>query len=655
MLATLDWIIIVLFIVLIVAIGLSYTKKAGKNLESFFLGSRNLPWYIAGISMVATTFAADTPLAVTELVGQSGISGNWLWWNFLAGGMLTTFFFANLWRRAEVLTEVELIEMRYHGKPAAFLRGFKSVYLGVFMNVMIIGWVNLALATLLEVFFNIPSATALKFTGLAMLLVAVYSSMSGLLGVVFTDVIQFVVAMTGCIILAILVLQAPEVGGISGLKEQLPEGTLSFFPTVGESSGSNTLAIGFGAFFAYIGIQWWASWYPGAEPGGGGYVAQRMMSAKNEKHAIYATLFFQIAHYCLRPWPWIIVALAAIVLYNFDAELIAPEQAEMRSSVKAIQQHTNLPDNIFTKSAEELKKMAETDAEVADNLQELVLLNPQLKEYTKVSPEFAKAYEYTANTRKGYVYAMMDYLPVGLKGLLLVAFFAAYMSTISTQLNWGASYVVNDLYYRFIKPDSTNEHLVTIARLTTLLLLIIGLGVTMVITSISGVWAFIIECGAGLGLVLILRWYWWRINAWSEIVATIAPFLAYAACRWVFNIQFPQSFFITVGFTTLAWLAATFLTKPTNMEHLKGFYNKVRPDGNWGPVKALTNHAGKQSRLGGLVLCWLSAVAMTYAILFASGKLLFMEWTAAIIWIGVGIVSFILLKSGLAKTRILED
>ncbi len=581
MLATIDWIIIIGFLALIVGIGVSFTQKAGKNLTNFFLGGRNLPWYIAGISMVATTFAADTPLAVTELVAKNGISGNWLWWNMLAGGMLTTFFFANLWRRAEVLTEVELIELRYTGKAAAFLRGFKSLYLGLFMNVLIIGWVNLALISLLIGFFDITHIQAVLFTACAMLLVAIYSSLSGLLGVAITDVIQFIVAMIGCVLLAMCVIGSEQIGGITGLKEKVPEWSLSFFPAIGEGSGEagSTLAISIGAFFAYIGIQWWASWYPGAEPGGGGYVAQRMMSAKNEKHAVYATLFFQIAHYCIRPWPWILVALAALVLYP---DLPAGEE------------------------------------------------------------------------KMGFVLAMKDFLPDGLRGLLLVAFFAAYMSTISTQLNWGASYIVNDFYHRFLEPSASQEHLVKVSRIVTLLLMLVGLGVSMYITTISGVWEFIIQCGAGLGLVLILRWYWWRINAWSEIVATIAPFFAYAVTKSI-GMEFPESFFITVGFTSLAWIVATYVTPPTDMEHLKAFYTKVQPEGSWAPVRQLTNLIGKESKLGSLVVSWLSAVVLTYSILFASGKMIFMEWYSAGIWVAIAIIAFLMLNMALAKTKILRD
>ena len=574
-LETLDWIIIIGFAALIIGVGLSYTRRAGKNLDSFFLGGRNLPWYIAGISMVATTFAADTPLAVTELVGQSGIAGNWLWWSFLAGGMLTTFFFARLWRKSGVLTEVELIELRYAGAPAAFLRGLKAVYLGLFINAIIIAWVNVALMSLLEVFFGLTGNEALMWTAIAMVLVAIYSSLSGLLGVAMTDVIQFVVAMTGCIILAVLVLNSDKVGGIAGLKSNLPDGSLNFLPTIGEGDSlGKTLGLSAGAFFAYMGVQWWASWYPGAEPGGGGYVAQRMMSARSENDAVYATLLFQITHYCIRPWPWILVGLAAVILYP------------------------NLP---------------------------------------------------AEDVRLGYVYAMRDFLPTGLKGLLLVAFFAAYMSTISTQLNWGASYLTNDIYKRFIAPKSSDKQLIAASRISTILLMLVGLAVSTVVNSISGAWGFLMQCGAGLGLVLILRWYWWRINAWSEIVATLAPFLAMAILQPL-GLEFPELFLYTVAFTTVFWLVATFITPPTERDTLLNFYNQVQPDGAWGIFKTHKS----TGRVLNLLVCWLSAVAMTYGLLFLIGKIIFQEWQSAAMLAVLVAVSFVILRIFVGKTRIFE-
>lgn len=585
-LSTLDWSIIIGYLLLAAAIGFYYKNQAGKNLENFFLGGRNLPWYIAGISMVATTFAADTPLWVTEKIAQHGISGNWLWWNMLIGGMLTTFFFARLWRRAEILTELEFIELRYSGKAAAFLRAFKSVYMGIFLNAIIIGWVNTALGSILEVFFDIPEKQTIYFLAAAMGVVVLYSSLSGLLGVAITDFVQFFIAMIGCIVLAIVVLNTEKVGGIDGLKEQLPAWRFNFFPNIETGSVSNTVgtySLTIGAFLTFGLVQWWASWYPGAEPGGGGYVAQRMMSAKNEKHAVFATLFFQIAHYCLRPWPWIIVGLCALVLY---------------------------PDLAIEESG------------------------------------------------KGFVLAMKDYLPSGLKGLLLVAFLSAYMSTISTQLNWGASYLTNDLYKRFIRKSKPNENeeevqrdYVQKARLFTWLIVLVGLFASTQMTSIDGAATFLIECGAGLGLVLILRWYWWRINAWSEITASLAPFVGYSLANYVWEFAYPYNFLFTVGFSTLCWLIVTFISKPTNHTHLENFYHKVKPDGWWKPIQ---DSSSEKNSLLPLFICWISSIVMVYSCLFFIGDLIFKNYSTACIEGFLALISLFILRIQLKKTRIFD-
>lgn len=583
MLSILDWLLIALYFVISLVIGLRYAKFAGKDLSHFFLGGRSLPWYLAGLSMVATTFAADTPLAVTELVANNGVSGNWLWWNMLASGMLTTFFFANLWRRSGVLTEVELIELRYSGPEAKFLRGFKAVYLGLFLNAMIIGWVNVAMISILEGFFGISPQLALAITAGLMLITAAYSSISGLMGVAVTDAFQFIIAMLGCIVLAILVVSSEKIGGITGLTQKLPDWSLQFFPSLSNTGAAGqSLAIGMGTFLAFVGVQWWASWYPGAEPGGGGYVAQRFMSTKDEKNAVFATLFFQFAHYCLRPWPWILVGLAAIVLY------------------------------------------------------------PDL-----------------TNKKMGYIYAMRDYLPSGWRGLMLVAFIAAYMSTIATQLNWGASYLVNDLYKRFLSPPAKHpdtataeRHYVLVSKFVTLLLMLVGLIASTFINSISGVWQFIMECGAGLGLVLILRWYYWRINAWSEIVATITPFLIFAITK-ASGITYPTSFFMTVGFTTFAWIVATYLTPPTDANTLISFYQKVQPQGVWWSVRDLLNLPVKNDnnlQIAWLFLCWLSGIAMVYSALFATGKLIFMQWTSGFVWTVASIISLFILRWAMRKS-----
>jgi len=658
-LSTLDWIVIVVFLGAIFLIGISFRKTSGKSLSNFFLGGRNLPWYLAGLSMVATTFAADTPLAVTELVGQNGISGNWLWWNFLAGGMLTTFFFANLWRRANIVTEVEFIELRYSGKPAAMLRGFKAIYLGVIMNVLVIGWVNLAMMTILEGMFGISTGMALFYTALMMVFVAIYASLSGLMGVVVTDAIQFVIAMTGSIILAVIVLNSESVGGVAGLKEQLPEGTLNFLPTLGDTAkGSDNLAIGATSFLAFFGFVWWASWYPGQEPGGGGYIAQRMMSTKNEKHAVGATLFFQVAHYCLRPWPWIIVGLSAIVVFSIPKNV---QGDALQRQVAYITQEKGIDVGVFAWPDEKLLAEAENDEQLALHLDRILDIRKQVVIESATNSGLAEAVVYTNDNRFGYVFAMKNYLPPGLMGLLLAAFFAAYMSTISTQLNWGASYLVNDGYKRFLKPEASEKQLVSASRIATIALMILGLAITTQINSISAVWSFVMECGAGLGMVLILRWYWWRINAWSEIAATAAPFVGYAIAKFVFPhlefipdnyAAFPNSFFFTVGFTTVVWIVVTFFTKPEPQEKLDDFYTKIQPDGWWNRTHLDSEGNAKKSNLLNLAICWLSAVAFTYALLFLIGKSILHEWTEALQSFGVAGISLLILLYFLKKTRI---
>lgn len=580
-LSTLDWVIIFGYLVLTIAVGLSYTKQASKNIESFFLGGRNMPWLLAGLSMVATTFAADTPLAVAEIVSKDGIAGNWVWWSFLAGGMLTTFFFARLWQRSGVLTEVELIELRYSGKPAQFLRGFKAIYLGVFMNAIIVAWVNVALQTLLMVFFDLSPGVALALTAVIMVLTAIYSSFSGLMGVAVTDALQFVIAMAGCIVLAYFVVVSPEIGGIEGLKNALTEqnpNILNFLPSLEgtESSIGTTLGLSFAGFFAYAGMQWWACWYPGAEPGGGGYIAQRMMSTRSDKDAVYATLFFQIAHYCIRPWAWIIVGLAAVVLYP--------------------------------------------DLPVGDE-------------------------------RLGYAYAMRDFLPVGWRGLLLVAFLAAYMSTISTQLNWGAGYLVNDVYKRFIAPDKEEKDYVWAARAATVLMMVLGLIVSTFVESISGAWKFIMQAGAGLGLVLILRWYWWRINAWSEIAATIAPFVI-TPFMYMNKVAFAPAIIITTIFTTAVWVFVTLSTKPEPDSTLNPFWERVH-GAKEGEYKVFSPAFAKHLKYLGA--CWGSAIVMTYSILFLTGKFILQEYGTAFFLALIAGTAFYFLNWFMQKAGLIGD
>jgi solute:Na+ symporter, SSS family len=543
-LAPLDWAIIAAYFVASALVGIWYAKRGGRSVNDFFLTGRSLPWWLAGTSMVATTFAADTPLAVAGLVARNGIAGNWIWWSAAFGSMLTVFFFARLWRRAGILTDVEFAELRYTGRAAALLRGFRALYLGIPINCVIMGWVNLAMAKILAVTLGWDRLTAVL---LSLAVTGIYSAISGLWGVVVTDFFQFVFAMAGTIALAWFALQLPQIGGLDGLIAKVPPGTLSFTPFVDSSAavGVTLVALPLASFLTYVCVQWWASWYPGQEPGGGGYVAQRMMSARDERHSFLATLWFTVAHYCVRPWPWILVGLVSLVLY--------PELEDKES---------------------------------------------------------------------GYVLVMRDYLPIGWRGLLLGAFFAAYMSTIATQLNWGTSYVVNDFYRRFVRRDADEQHYVWISRITTLALMVLSAIVTFYLESIRQAWEFVLESGAGIGLVLILRWYWWRINAWSEIAAMIAAAVGYAALKLFTTLAFPYTLLVVVAWTTVCWLVVTMMTAPEPEAHLIAFYRRTRPDGpGW---KHIAKAAGlePQGGIGGLLIDWIAGVVLVYAVLFGLGQTL---------------------------------
>jgi Na+/proline symporter len=574
MLSTWDWLAVGGFLAVSLGISLYAGRQAGRSLGDYFLGGRGLSGWLAGLSMVATTFAADTPLAVTELVRQYGISGNWLWWNMLLSGMLTTFFFARLWRRAGVSTDLELITLRYSGPVAHWLRGYKAVYIGLLLNGLIIGWVNLALLTILQVFFGWSAVQSLSVLAGLMALTAIYSAIGGLRGIALTDAFQFGLAMLASVALAVLVLRAPAVGGLAGLTAALPQTALDFLPQLAPSGGDTSagagLLLGLGAFLSMVGLQWWASWYPGAEPGGGGYVVQRLAAARDERHALGAAFLFNLFHYAVRPWPWILVGLATVVLY--------PELG---------------PDTY----------------------------------------------------RQGYVMAMRDFLPVGLRGLLLAAFLAAYMSTISTQLNWGASYLLQDLYVPYLAPGRSQGHYVWVSRLATLLLAVLGLGLSTQMQRISGAWELLLNAGAGVGLVLMLRWYWWRVSAWSELAATLIPAVCVAVFALLANPADPADFFrfantfpLTVGITTVGWLAVTYLTPPTDPERLRAFYLQVRPQGAWRPVRlslptqASNTAPAPTAPLWVLALAWLLGSLGVYSLLFAVGALLVGTAAAATLW-----------------------
>ncbi|MBP7737673.1 MAG: Na+:solute symporter [Spirochaetes bacterium] len=571
-LTIIDGAVIGLYFAFNIAIALWLRKRATKSVDDFFVSGRNVSWWLAGTSMVATTFAADTPLVVTGLVAKNGIAGNWIWWSMVFSGMLTVFFYAKLWRRAGVLTDVEFAEIRYAGKPAAFLRAFRALYLGFPINLIIMGWVNLAIVKILMNVLGIAKVEALGIVVVIMVITASISTISGLWGVLWTDLFQFVLKMGMVILLAVFAVGAS--GGMDTLLGRLREidsarSTGSILSLVPEADSAWMPLI---TFFVFIAVNWWASWYPGAEPGGGGYIAQRIFSAKNEKHSILATLWFNIAHYALRPWPWIVVALVAVVRFQDD-------------------------------------------------------------------PQFA------ADPESGYIRILMSDLPVYLRGLMLAAFAAAYMSTIGTQLNWGASYIVNDVYKRLMARDRDQKHYVRVSQGVTLLLMALSLVVTFYMESIAEAWKVLIALGAGTGLVYILRWFWWRINAWSEISAMSAAFITSLTLQFGFhfNEQDPRDFawllLVTVAVTTAVWLAVTLLTKPEPKETLLAFYRRVRPNARlWGPIaREATDIVPEKDGLFNLAN-WLLGVAMIYAFLFGTGKVILGSAVVGILFIACGIV-----------------
>jgi len=569
----LDWLVVAAYFAFNLAIGFYYKSRASKNIGEFFLSGRNAPWWLAGTSMVATTFAADTPLAVTGMVARHGIAGNWLWWNFVASGMLTVFFYARLWRRSGVMTDVEFAELRYSGRPAAFLRGFRAIYLGIPINCIVLGWVNLAMVKILMLVLGVDKVTALAIVLGMIALTSFISTLAGLWGVLVTDLFQFVIKMTMVVVLAVAAVSV--LGGLDGMMARLHEldqarGTagqggsiLSFVPDL------NSAWMPMITFLVYISMNWWATWYPGSEPGGGGFIAQRMFCAKDEKHSLLATLWFNIAHYAIRPWPWILVGLAAAVLY--------PDLADPES---------------------------------------------------------------------GYVRVMIDHLPPHWRGLMLAAFAAAFMSTISTQLNWGASYLVNDFYRRFVRPQASDRHYVRISQFATVLLTVISAVITFYMDTIAGAWQLLIVTGAGTGGVLILRWFWWRINAWSEISAMAVALVVSMALQliWGFNSADPRGFaiimLITVGITTAAWVAVTLATAPERTETLLNFYRRVRPAANfWQPIARLAPEVPPVSDMRWNFLDWICGCIMIYGALFGVGKLIFQETGLGLLFLAIAILA----------------
>ena len=569
-LSTLDWLIVGLYFILSLAIGIWSSKKAGKDTKAFFLAGRNMPWWLLGISMVATTFSTDTPNLVTDLVRQNGVSGNWSWWAFLLTGMLTVFVYAKLWHRSGVLTDIEFYELRYSGKAAAFLRGFRALYLGLVFNVLVMGTVSLAAVKFGEIVLGWPGWVTLS---IACSITLAYSTLGGLKAVIMTDFIQFILAMVGSIWAMFYILGLPQVGGLSQLiSHSNVVDKLSILPNLSDPN------VWIPVMFVPLAVQWWASYYPGAEPGGGGYIAQRMFSAKDEENAVAATFLFNIAHYALRPWPWILIALSSLVIF--------PELSDIQEAFP------NLP---------------------ADKLGHDV------------------AYP-----------AMLSLLPSGLLGLVAASLIAAFMSTMSTQLNLGASYLVNDFYHRFIKPNASDKDLVRVGRIFTVLSIFLGAGLGLLLTSAGQAFTLLLMIGAGTGLIYILRWFWWRINAYTEIVAMISSLVIAAYFNFGnSSLQEWEKIVCSAILTTLVWIVATFVTPPDDEKTLQDFVNKINPGGpGWSKYTASTTDTWMLPK--GILLMILGCIVI-YSILIGVGQLIYGNAMCYLL-LGISIISAFGLK-----------
>jgi SSS family solute:Na+ symporter len=556
-LTALDWAMVVLYAVITVGIGLAVSRKAGSGTQEFFLSGRTLPWWLLGVSLVATTFSTDTPNLVTDLVRTGGVSQNWVWWAFCLTGMMTVFFYARLWRRSDALTDIAFYELRYSGRPAAFLRGFRAIYLGLFFNAMIMASVNLAAIKIAGVLLGVDKYTTVLVCGAV---TALYAASSGLRGVVLTDAVQFGIAMLGAFAAAFYAVSVPEVGGLAGLFSHpnvAPK--LSLLP---DFSDWHTAAA---VFIIPVAVQWWSTWYPGAEPGGGGYVAQRMLAARNEKESLLSTLTFNVLHYGLRPWPWIIVALASLIVY--------PDVASIQ---------TAFPN-----------------------------LDPSIVRNDLAYP------------------AMLVFLPHGMLGIMVASLAAAYMSTISTHLNWGSSYIVDDFYRRFMVPDRDDRHYVTMARLTTVGLVICAAALSLWLENAFQAFQIMLQIGAGTGLIYLLRWFWWRVSAWSEIAGMAISFLVAVYFQFVHQrlgfapLAPTTALVIGVVVTTLGWLAVTFLTPPTDPDRLQSYYDRIRPMGRGWVRVVQTGGKAPDMDVTAAFLCWFLGCVVVYAALFATGSLLY--------------------------------
>lgn len=598
-LEAIDWYILAGYFAFILLIGVLYTRRAGKSLDEYFLSGRTLPWWILGTSMVATTFSADTPNLVTELVRNNGVSGNWVWWAFLITGMTTTFIYAHLWRRSEVLTDIGFYELRYSGFAAKFLRGFRALYLGVLLNTLIMGSVTLAAIKFGNVLLGLEAWQTILICGL---ITAIYSCTAGLWGVVITDLLLFIIAMVGAVYAAIYALE--EVGG---LNELMVNGAIaSKLPILPDFNNWDVLMT---LLIIPIAVQWWSSWYPGAEPGGGAYVAQRMLAAKNEKHSVLSSLWFCIAMYAIRPWPWIIVALCSMVVFPHISDIT-----------------TVLP-----------------------HVDESLL-------YKMKNGEFIMKNGARVPSNDIAYPAMMYLLPSGLLGLVVASIAAAYMSTISTHLNWGASYIVDDFYKRFVAPGKTNKHYVFVARVVTFLLMILGCGVALLLDSAQQAFDLLVQIGAGTGLIYLLRWFWWRINAWTEIAGmvmatTLAIYFNFFQTEAVayMNTNYPDMYFIKLSgwqrmvagviITTVFWLLVTFITPKTKVEVLQNYYNKIRPIGRGWKKIVDTSQAKPDFSLTHALLAVFFGLVTVYGALFSTGYYIYGDYDLAVVLTCVSLFS----------------
>ncbi len=562
-LTSLDWIIVFASLVISFLPAIYLARRAGSSTAEFFTSGRAAPWWLIGVSMVATTFSTDTPNLVANLVRQGGIAGNWVWWAYLLTGMMTVFFYARLWRRIGVLTDLEFYELRYSGPAASWVRGFRAVYLGFFFNIVIMATVNLAAAKIANVLLGWPMMRTLVTCGVINIL---FAATSGLWGVLVTDFLQFGIAMTGSFAAAIYALRQPQVGGLSGLIEKLQPQTLHMIPDLGDWSVSLPL------FILPITVQWWATWYPGAEPGGGSYIAQRMLAARSERDALSGTLLFNVAHYALRPWPWVIVALSSMLVFP----------------------------------------------QVSDIARALPQVDPSM-----LGDDMAYS-------------AMLTFLPAGLLGLMVAGLLAAYVSTISTHLNWGTSYLVHDFYRRFLRPGQQERHYVAIGRLVTALLMIAAAFFTLFLQTARSGFDLMLSVGAGTGLLYLLRWFWWRINAWSEIAAMVASFalaaILFAAGRAGFTMPTHISLLVTIGATSVVWLAVTWMTAPTDADVLRRFYEKARPSGpGWAAIRRASGNLASSDDLSLAFLGWIAGCTFVFSALFGTGHILLGHQVAALV------------------------